>query len=217
MDIKPSRMLYYIPFLILVIGGYFFYYSLMDTLNEENVEIENTDPEIYKFFPGEYIIIDVLEEEVFFIMMEPISRDDIHFYSLENTTTMQLYSGDSVYEMDFFIYEQNDNNNIIYFDDVFEGLEIDGYDAISVVIFEEPGTYVIQTINVDDDFPMIIFAVKSERTPSPSPVVIDPTIGIFVLTAALAIVAFIPIYSKRKKAIKEYDESPYRSYDRTKY
>jgi len=217
MDIKPSRILYYIPFLILILGSYFFYCSLMDTINAEDAEIEDVGPETYKFLPGENIVIDSLEGELFFIMMEPAIVEDISFYSLGNTTTMQLDTGGSIYKMDFFVYEQNDMNNVIYIDDGVFGFEIDGYEIFSAVLFEEPGAYVIQTIKIDDDFPSLSFAIISERTdPTPS-ITVDPNIGIFILTIVLTIFTFTPIYIKRKKAILAYDESSYRSYDRTRY
>lgn len=212
-DIKPSKVFYYIPLFILVIGSYLFYNSFMISLNAVDVDDEVIESPVHKMTPGVAYSIEVTEGEAYFIMVDTLEMENILFYSLTDSTTVQINADDTIYLMDFIVYDQTDRDNIMYLHQVDDDFFIEDYTVVFIVEFEEPGTYIIHSSSASNDLPVLPFAYLSENHEDygwePVTQDIDPAVAIFIITIILTLITFVPIYLKRSKAIKEVSDSPY--------
>ncbi|MCK5388781.1 MAG: hypothetical protein KAJ22_05795 [Candidatus Izimaplasma sp.] len=221
MNIKPSRMLYYIPFIILVFGSYFFFYAFNENLNADDNEEEVIESPIHKMVPGIDYTIEVTSGEAYFIMVGTQEIDDILFYSLTDNTTVQISSQGTIYSSNFIVYEQSDPNNIMYLHEIDDNFKIDDYTVVLIIEFEEPGTYVICSSSSSVDLPVLPFAYLSENHEDYEhesiTYEVDSTIIISMLTIFLTFATFVPIHLKRSKAKKAIEDSPYQYYQHEEY
>jgi len=211
LDIKPNKMYYIIPLLILLIGGNLFYILLNININSFENLMDVVNPE-------ESITIIAQENDKFYIMIDNFSRDDIIIYTVGDTTTMQIQDNGSNYVFNFLIHEENNPSNTVTAEKLPDNTSItfNSHYVIMTVRFEEAGTYVISTTSEQIDYPPFTIGLTNKN------------IGLIILNLFLAIGAlvgtiigtvfsYLKIHKHRVKSINDYENSTYRASDYPNY
>ena len=155
-DIKPSKKAYLTPIIFLLVGGTIFFILITGL-------IRDTSSASKYLTPGDSITIEAEEDELFYIMIDTISRDDLSFGASAYHSSFFFYYEGEDYEVAFVIYEEGDTSNIVIAEELSENtsLSVNDYEAVMSIRFEEAGTYVIDTFADQPDFPEFSIYIRN--------------------------------------------------------
>ena len=210
-DIKPNKMYYVIPLLILLIGGNFFYLLINNSIQSFSHLMDTLNPE-------ESIIITVGENDKFYIMVDDFNRDDISIFSIDDSTTMQIYSDNSNYLFDLHIYEEGNSSNVVIAKKLPDNTSItfNDYYVIMTAEFKDAGTYVISVTSEQAVYPPFSIGLTNKNI-GLMILSIFISIGVFIGTILGTVFTYLKIHEKRMKAINDFEQSTYRASDYPNY
>lgn len=202
-DIKPSKTAYLTPIIFLLVGVTIFFMLIIGLIRDSGTSSNYLSP-------GDSITIEVREDELYYIMVDTISRDHFSFYEGPFHSAFSISSGTTTYEVAIVIYEEGDTSNIVIAEELSENtsMTFNDYEAIMTIRFEEAGTYVIDTYAEEPDFPEFSISVTNMNISMILSSVMGALLAGFIGIIG-AIVSFTIIKNKRTKFIREHPSSRY--------